>query len=237
MTILIDGLMLELQAWVEWCPCHRHVMSVCKGKHSVHTLRQECGEHLEVGDDLKCPARSCQSPFLCSGEFWGFIEQGFKGIFGQLVWVRSRLAAEQWSLLLQGMDGCKSYVAPVLAVKFSNWSELFWGLRILAYPDVFVARKDALRIVDMYQRFAHEAAHHHLTTLLLTEQLGNEVRTFSTGTPIRRLPLLTKWKNRFNFIPCAEREIEWPHSWITRKTLSVVLVVRGLDLGKCCENE
>ena len=214
MLIKLKTVPMNLQAWLERCPCH------CALAEKASSRRKAMkGEGLSDGT---CPFMSCR--------VWELIAEGLAEVLKSL---REAVLAELVATLeLQKRDGvcevpltdgdvskiiddfnraCQHY-ALSFAVKF-GWTQVFpWVIMVLCHPVLQTAWEWAKRLVDKY--VSHTGPVDRRTAKFM-----------HPSSPLRRMldefidtkvmhPVLRFEVSLFRFVPLSDRPAEAEHIWL-----------------------
>jgi len=210
------GLVEELRAWFEMCPCH--------GKPIELPERDRNGKNVKLDAGMSdCPLRSCRGPELAAGELEGTFE---KAIQISTCVLESDLSpaptSETDAIMFDFREGHR-HLLFMIVLKLSFWTSLPHLLLGMLHHIEEAARACAKRCLDMWEAtqvlFAGDASAlsriHPLSVLFLhpSGELRAFVLVFAQGCSRNsdRLQVLWSALAAFVFTPVVSRTIEGRH--------------------------
>ena len=213
-----DGVLQNMVAWCEQCPCHEHLQQKYMGEHiPAEVCREELGQNT---GGLTCVNRGCRAPDVAAGELFKKLDEAFTGGLGRLSlsW-RSRLSQDQWALLIADWARAKSHAVYIIS-KAQHWQHLPWLLCVLGHFDESVARQGAKDILAQVTRCPGADVNHRLTLQACApdSRLGKQLRAFAGGVRLDSLDELMALAATLARAPITERCIEQPHGAVKLNT-------------------
>ena len=75
LVVELDGVMQNMVAWCERCPCHDHIQQQYKEYIPLEVARSECGDMAAGG--LPCPLRGCRAPEVAAGSSMALLRRSW----------------------------------------------------------------------------------------------------------------------------------------------------------------